>query len=45
MKLNSKKHIFEIKAEKFVGYIISERDIEVNPENMNIIKIWRHSKL
>lgn len=32
MKLNTEKSTFGVKAEKFLGYIVSERGIEANLE-------------
>lgn len=35
MKLNPEKCTFGIKAEKFLGYIVSERGIKANLEKKN----------
>ena len=35
MKLNPSKCVFEVTTGKFLGYMVSQRGIEVNPE-----KVW-----
>ena len=35
MKLNPSKCVFEVTAGKFLGFMVSQRGIEVNPE-----KVW-----
>ena len=35
MKLNPSKCVFGVTAEKFLGFMVSQRGIEVNPE-----KVW-----
>ncbi|KAL2248492.1 UNVERIFIED_CONTAM: hypothetical protein Sindi_2701500 [Sesamum indicum] len=37
MKLNPVKYTFGVRVGKFLGYIISERRIEANPEKISII--------
>ena len=37
MKLNPAKSTFEVPAGKLLGYIVSERGIEANPEKINAI--------
>ena len=37
IKLNPNKCVFGVKAGKFLGFMISHRDIEVNPEKMEAI--------
>ena len=37
MKLNSAKCTFGVPAGKLLGYIVSERGIEANPEKINAI--------
>ena len=37
MKLNPSKCVFEVKAGKFLGFIVSQRGIEVNPEKVRTI--------
>ena len=34
MKLNSSKCVFGVTAEKFLGFMVSQRGIEVNPEKV-----------
>ena len=34
MKLNLNKCVFEVTAGKFLGFMVSQRGIEVNPEKM-----------
>ena len=42
MKLNPKKCVFGVPADKLLGFIVSERGIEVNPEkNKTILNITR----
>src|SRR3954464_7016369 len=38
MKLNPAKCTFGVPAEKLLGYIVSERGIEANPEKINSIR-------
>lgn len=44
MKLNSEKCIFEIRADKFLGYIVSERGIEVDPDKIKTIQDMKAPK-
>ena len=37
IKLNPKKCVFGVKAEKFLGFMISHKGIEANPEKMEAI--------
>ena len=37
MKLNPKKCVFGVPASKLLGFIVSERGIEVNPEKIKAI--------
>ena len=37
MKLNPNKCVFGVTAEKFLGFMISQRGIEVNPEKIQAI--------
>ena len=37
MKLNSSKCAFGVTAGKFLGFMVSQRDIEVNPEKVQAI--------
>ena len=37
MKLNQSKCVFEVTAGKFLGFIVSQRGIEVNPEKVRVI--------
>ena len=37
MKLNPSKCVFEVTAEKFLGFMVSQRGIEVNPEKVRAI--------
>ena len=37
MKLNPSKCVFEVTAGKFLGFIVSQRGIEVNPEKVRTI--------
>ena len=37
MKLNPSKCVFEVTAEKFLGFMVSQRGIEVNPEKVQAI--------
>ena len=37
MKLNPSKCVFEVIAGKFLGFMVSQRDIEVNPEKVRAI--------
>ena len=37
MKLNSSKCAFRVLAEKFLGFMVSQRGIEVNPDNIRAI--------
>ncbi|KAK4400760.1 hypothetical protein Sango_1182100 [Sesamum angolense] len=37
MKLNPAKCMFGVKGEKFLGYLVIERGIEVNPEKVRLI--------
>ncbi|XP_042441363.1 uncharacterized protein LOC122026701 [Zingiber officinale] len=38
MKLNPLKCLFEVKGEKFLGYLVTERGIEANPEKVQVLK-------
>ena len=37
MKLNPSKYVFRVTAEKFLGFMVSQRGIEVNPEKVRTI--------
>ena len=37
MKLNPNKCVFEVTAGKFLGFMVSQRGIEVNPEKIQAI--------
>jgi len=37
MKLNPKKCVFEVLSRKFLGFMISHRDIEANPDKTQAI--------
>ena len=37
MKLNPNKCVFEVTAGKFLGFMVSQRGIEVNPEKIQVI--------
>ena len=37
MKLNPSKCVFGVTTEKFLGFIVSQRGIEVNPEKVRAI--------
>ena len=37
MKLNPSKCVFEVTTGKFLGYMVSQRGIEVNPEKVRAI--------
>ena len=37
MKLNPSKCMFEVTTGKFLGYMVSQRGIEVNPEKVRAI--------
>ena len=37
MKLNPSKYVFRVTAEKFLGFMVSQRGIEVNPEKVRAI--------
>ena len=37
MKLNPSKCVFEVTARKFLGFMVSQRGIEVNPEKVRAI--------
>ena len=37
MKLNPSKCVFGVTAEKFLGFMVSQRGIEVNPEKVRAI--------
>ena len=43
MKLNPAKCTFGVPAGKLLGYIVSERGIEVNPEKINAIMALQKS--
>lgn len=38
VKLNPEKYAFEVKAGKLMGFLVSERGIEVNPEKIKVIQ-------
>ena len=41
MKLNPSKCMFGVTAEKFLGFMVSQRGIEVNPEKVRaIMELW-----
>ena len=51
MKLNPSKCAFEVASEKFLGFMVSQRGIEANPDKIQVIlnmeppkKCQRHSK-
>ena len=37
MKLNPSKCVFGVTSEKFSGFMVSQRRIETNPENVQVI--------
>lgn len=37
MKLNPKKCVFRVKSGKFLGFLVSERGIDANPEKVDAI--------
>jgi len=37
MKLNSNKYVFGVMAGKFLGFMVSQRGIEINPEKIRAI--------
>ena len=37
MKLNPSKYVFGVTAEKFLGFMVSQRGIEVNPKKVQAI--------
>ena len=37
MKLNPNKRAFKVTARKFLGFIVSQRGIEVNPDKVRVI--------
>ena len=37
MKLNPSKYVFGVTAEKFLGFMVSQRGIEVNPKKVRAI--------
>ena len=37
MKLNPSKYVFGVTAKKFLGFMVSQRGIEVNPEKVRAI--------
>ena len=37
MKLNPSKCVFGVTTEKFLGFMVSQRGIEVNPEKVRVI--------
>ena len=37
MKLNLKKYTFEVPSKKFLGFMISQRKIEANPDKIQAI--------
>ena len=37
MKLNPSKCVFGVTAEKFLGFMVSQKGIEVNPEKVRAI--------
>ena len=37
MKLNPNKRAFKVTAGKFLGFIVSQRGIEVNPDKVRVI--------
>lgn len=44
MRLNPEKYIFKVRAEKYLGYIVSERGIETNPNKIKAIQDMESSK-
>ena len=42
MKLNPTKYAFGVTSEKFLGFLISQRGIEANPEKIKAILGMRH---
>ena len=45
IKLNPDKCVFGVKAEKFLGFMISHRGIEANPEKMEAILNMKAPKI
>jgi hypothetical protein len=41
-KLNSDKYVFGVTVGKFLGFLVSYRGIEANPEKIRIIEAMRH---
>ena len=37
MKLNPKKCVFRIRSGKFLGYLVSQRGIDANPEKIQVV--------
>ena len=38
MRLNAEKCAFGVGASKFLGYLITDRGIEINPDQINVVK-------
>ena len=45
LKLNPKKFVFGVEARKFVGFLLTERGIEANPEKCATILAMRSPTL
>jgi len=39
LKLNPEKYIFGVHVEKFLGFLLTKRGIEANPEN--VLPSWK----
>lgn len=39
MKLNPNKYAFDVEARKFIGYLVSQRGIKANPDEIAIVKM------
>ena len=42
MKLNPSKCIFGVVSGKFLGFMVSQREIEANLEKVRAILVWHH---
>ena len=43
LRLNAEKCTFGVKADKFLGYLITGRGIEVNPDQIEVVKRLKSS--
>ncbi|XP_073137842.1 uncharacterized protein [Henckelia pumila] len=44
IKLNPEKCVFGVRGGKFLGYMVTERGIEANPEKVQVIRSMSHSR-